>query len=327
MTAPPEAGKPASLQIRTRTVLAIAGPTCSGKSALATAVAQQAGGVVINADSMQVYSELRILTARPTETEEAAVPHRLYGVRPAAKPGNVAWWCSCATAEIDAAHEAGLLPILCGGTGLYFEALRAGLSNIPDPGESARDEARTLLRVLGPENVHARLAEADPKTAASLRPSDSQRIARAWEVWRGTGRGLAAWKEVQSNEAPPWHWEAVLLEPPRDELRSAIHLRFNAMLEAGAIEEVRALMAQNLDPALPAMRAHGVPELCAMLRHEITLPDAARLATLSTGQYTKRQTTWFRHHVLAARQIMLPKRVAADEASAIAHDCIQKLEM
>ena len=326
MTAQSEAGNPSSLQNHTKSVLAIAGPTCSGKSALAAAFAEQAGGVVINADSMQVYRELRILTARPTEAEEAAVPHRLYGTRPAAEPGNAAWWSACAHAEINAAHQAGLLPILCGGTGLYFEALRTGLANIPDPGEEARDEARTLLRVLGPENLHARLAEADPETASALRSSDSQRIARAWEVWRGTGRGLAAWTQRHNAQEQPWTWQAVLLEPPRDELRSAIRLRFAAMLEEGAIEEVRSLLAQKLDPALPAMRAHGVPELAAVLRSEITLSEAARLATLATGQYTKRQTTWFRHHTLAPGQLTLPDRVAAADAHQVAHDCIQRFE-
>lgn len=282
-------------------VLAIAGPTCSGKSALALALAERLGGTIVNADSMQVYRELRIVTARPTPEDEAAIPHRLYGIRPAAESGSVAWWCEQATAAIAEAHEAGRLPILCGGTGLYFAALKQGLANIPDPGEAARLEARTLLADGGPEALHRRLAEHDPRTASSLRPTDSQRIARAWEVLSGTGRGLSAW---QTDQAPPpehdWHWQAIVLDPPRATLRHAIATRFAAMIEAGAVAEIRDLLAQNLSPALPAMRAHGVPELSAMLRGEITLAEAQRLACIATGQYTKRQATWFRHRHIAA---------------------------
>ena len=274
--------------------LIVAGPTCSGKSALAMDLAERFGGAVINADSMQVYRELRVLTARPTLADEARVPHALYGVRPAAWPGNAAWWRAAALDAMDAARTAGCVPILCGGTGMYLAALTAGLADIPDPGPAARAEARALLDDLGAPGLHARLREADPATAATLRPSDAQRLARAWEVWRGTGRGLAAW---QAEAAPPapWRFRLVLLDPPRDALRAAIAGRFDAMLDAGALDEVRALLAQRLDPALPAMRAHGVPELAAHLRGELALDEAARRATLATGQYTKRQATWFRH--------------------------------
>lgn len=274
--------------------LIVAGPTCSGKSALAMDLAGRFGGTVINADSMQVYRELRVLTARPTPADEVRVPHALYGVRPAADPGSVAWWRAAALEAMDAARAAGRLPILCGGTGMYLAALTAGLADIPDPGPAARAEARALLDDLGAPGLHARLREADPATAAGLRPSDAQRLARAWEVWRGTGRGLAAW---QAEAAPPapWRWRMVLLDPPRDALRAAIAGRFDAMLDAGALDEVRALLAQRLDPALPAMRAHGVPELAAHLRGELALDEAARRAALATGQYTKRQATWFRH--------------------------------
>jgi len=279
-------------------VLIVAGPTCSGKSALALALAQALGGVVINADSMQVYRELRVLTARPTREEEAQVPHRLYGVRPAAEPGNAAWWREAARAEIAAARAARRLPILCGGTGMYFATLRQGLAEIPVIDGAARAEARTLLAEIGPAALHARLALADPDTAARLRPSDSQRLARAWEVLRATGRGLAAWQASPSATAT-MPCAAILLDPPREALREAIAGRFAAMLEQGALDEVRGLLALGLDPALPAMRAHGVPELSAYLRGEISLDDAARRAELVTGQYTKRQATWFRHHELA----------------------------
>ena len=280
---------------RKRSALIVAGPTCSGKSALALHLARRWGGTVINADSMQVYRELRILTARPTPEDEAAAPHRLYGVRPAAEPGSVAWWRGGALEAMEAAE----LPILCGGTGLYLRALTTGLADIPDPGEPARAEARTLLAELGAASLHARLREADPGTAATLRPGDGQRIARAWEVWRGTGRGLADWLHTAPIESG-WQFGAILLDPPRAHLRTAIAARFAAMLHQGALEEVAAMLDQRLDPALPAMRAHGVPELGAYMRGEITLLEAERRAVLATGQYTKRQATWFRHQPLAA---------------------------
>ncbi len=275
--------------------LIVAGPTASGKSALALALAERLGGVVINADAMQVYRELRIVTARPTAAEEARVPHRLYGVRAAAEPGSAAWWRGAALREMADAR----VPILCGGSGLYLAALTEGIADIPDPGEAARAEARRRLAEQGPAALHAALAAVDPATAARLRPSDSQRIARAWEVWAGTGRGLAAWQAERGTPAP-WRFAAILLDPPRAALREAIARRFAAMIAQGAVAEVAALLALRLDPALPAMRAHGVPELAAHLRGEITLAEAQRRAELVTGQYTKRQATWFRHHALAA---------------------------
>lgn len=276
----------------------VAGPTASGKSALALDLAERLRGTIINANSMQMYAEMRVLTARPTPQEEARVPHRLYGIRPAAQPGSAAWWRAQALTAMEQARRQDRLPILTGGTGLYFAALAQGLAEIPDPGPKARAEARALLGQLGAPELHARLASEDPATAARLNPNDSQRIARAWEVWRATGTGLAAW-QAQLGTPPPWRFTAVLLDPPRDELRAAITSRFQAMLEQGALDEVRGLLKQGLDPTLPSMRAHGVPELSAHLRGEITLQEAGRRTELVTGQYTKRQATWFRHHPLA----------------------------
>ncbi len=272
-----------------RKALILAGPTCSGKSALALGLAKLLGGTVINADSMQVYRELRILTARPSPEEETLVPHRLYGVRPAAEPGNAAWWRATALAEMEACPG---LPIICGGTGLYLSSLTAGIAGIPEPDPACRAEARALLAELGAPALHARLAEHDPKTAFALRPSDGQRIARAWEVWRSTGQGLSVWQTMPAPDSG-WRFRAILLDPPRDALRQSIATRFTAMLEQGAIAEVQSLLALGLDPALPAMRAHGVPELSAYLRGEILLSEAQRRACLATGQYTKRQATWF----------------------------------
>jgi tRNA dimethylallyltransferase len=298
----------------TLAALIVAGPTASGKSALALELAERLHGTIINSDAMQVYRELRILTARPTADETARVPHVLYGVRPASQPGSAAWWRDAALAEMAAARDAGRLPILTGGSGLYFTALTEGLANIPDPGPAARAEARSLLKEIGPAALHARLAGEDPATAARLRPTDSQRVARAWEVWRGTGTGLAAW-QTRAAQPAPWRFAAILLDPPRTELRTAIAARFDAMLREGALDEVRALLAPRLDPALPAMRAHGVPELAAHLRGEITLEEARRRTELVTGQYTKRQATWFRHHRLAdpARSYMIHARFTDQE--------------
>lgn len=274
----------------------LAGPTASGKSALALALAERLRGTVINADSMQVYRELRIITARPDDADLARAPHALYGVRPAAEAGTVAWWRGAALAEMDKARAAGRVPILCGGTGLYFAALTDGLVEIPPIPPPVRADSRRLLAELGPAGLHARL---DPGTAARLRPSDSQRIARAHEVLVATGRGLASWQAEAGTGPAPWRFAAILLDPARAALREAIAARWQAMLAAGALEEVRRLGALGLDPALPAMRAHGVPELLAHCAGRMTLEAASARAILNTGQYTKRQATWFRHHALA----------------------------
>ncbi len=286
-------------------LLIVAGPTASGKSALALACAQRYGGTVINADAMQCYRELRIITARPSPADEAAAPHRLYGVRAAAEPGDAAWWRAAALAELEAAkHGPARLPILCGGTGMYLAALLHGITDIPAPGEAARAEARALLAELGAAGLHARLAAVDPVTAARLRPGDSQRVARAWEVWRGTGKGLSAWQDQPAAPLIGWDIRMILLDPPRPALRAAIEARFEAMLAAGALEEVRALLTLGLDPALPLMRAHGVPELAAHLRGELSLEAAAANAVLATSRYTKRQATWFRHQKLVSDPAM-----------------------
>ncbi|MFC4168690.1 tRNA (adenosine(37)-N6)-dimethylallyltransferase MiaA [Teichococcus aestuarii] len=286
--------------------LLVAGPTASGKSALALGLAARLGGVVINTDSMQVYAGLAVLTAQPSAAEQAEAPHRLYGERDPAEAASVAWWRERALAEMAAAHAAGRLPILCGGTGMYFRALAEGLVEIPPIPEAAREEARGLLAAEGPAALHARLAAVDPGTAARLRPTDSQRLARAFEVWRGTGRGLSAWLPeggagpARRPDGTPWRLAALRLDQVREALREATALRWEAMLRAGAVEEVRALLARGLDPALPAMRAHGVPELAAMLAGRWDRAEAGRRACLAIGQYTKRQATWFRHQTLAA---------------------------
>ncbi len=311
LAAEPERSK---AEVGARKALIVAGPTASGKSALAALIAEEIGGTVINADAMQLYRELRVLTARPTPEEEARVPHRLYGVRPAAEPATAAWWRTAALAVMDEARAAGRLPILCGGSGLYLAALIEGLSEIPEIAPQARAEARALLAAIGPAGLHARLAEVDPATAARLLSSDSQRVARAFEVWLSTGRGLSAWQTGASGTPQPFRFAAILLDPPRAALRAAIAQRFAGMLAAGALDEVRALRSLRLDPALPALRAHGVPELSAHLEGRLDLAEAASRAVLVTGQYAKRQTTWFRHHELAdpARTHTIHARIAIE---------------
>ena len=184
--------------------LFVVGPTASGKSALALEIAERLGGTIINADSMQLYRELHLITARPSAADEARAPHLLYGVRPAAEAASVAWWRDAALAAMEEAHAAGRLPIICGGTGMYCAALTQGLAAIPPIPAPAREEARRLLAEEGPAALHARLAAEDPASAVRLRPSDSQRIARAWEVWRGTGRGIATWQAEASAAPAPW---------------------------------------------------------------------------------------------------------------------------
>lgn len=273
-----------------RQALIIAGPTASGKSALALALAERFGGTVINADSMQVYRELRIVTARPSPADEEAAPHLLYGVRAASEPGSVAWWRRAALAAMETAQ----FPIICGGTGLYLQALISGLADIPEPDPAARAEARALLEQIGSSELHARLAAVDAMTAAGLRPSDGQRLARAWEVWRSTGRGLASWQQEAGNPAP-YAFRMIQLDPARDILRVSLETRFDAMLAAGALDEIRTLLALGLDPTLPALRAVGVPELAAVLRGDIGLGEARDRAVAASRRYVKRQATWFRN--------------------------------
>ena len=261
------------------------------------AFARAHNGTIINADAMQCYQDLRVVTARPSFADEEQAIHRLYGVRAATEPANAAWWQNAARAEMEQAS----FPILCGGTGMYFSALVNGIADIPEPGEAARQEARLLLSRIGPEALHARL---DAATAARLKPQDSQRIARAYEVLVGTGQGLAHWQAQPTTGLQGWHLKMILLDPPRPELRVAIAARFEVMLKAGAMEEVAALLARDLPPDLPLLRAYGVPELAAYQRGEITLDEAKERTIRASFQYTKRQMTWFRHQALVRKTDM-----------------------
>ncbi|MBT5267494.1 MAG: tRNA (adenosine(37)-N6)-dimethylallyltransferase MiaA [Rhodospirillaceae bacterium] len=277
--------------------IVIAGPTASGKSALALRIAEEFGGVVINADSMQVYDELSILTARPGAEDEARVPHRLYGALSAAEVCSVARWRDMALVEIEAAHAAGQLPVICGGSGLYLKALTDGLAKVPEIPADIRQQARTLHLEIGGEAMHARLAEHDPEMAGRLAPGNTQRLIRAWEVLQATGRSLSDWQAQSQDASPTVQAFTITLMPERALLYAACDARFDAMLAAGALEEVRRLAALGLDPALPAMKALGVPQLLAVERGQMLLEEATEIAKRETRRYAKRQMTWFRHQI------------------------------
>jgi tRNA dimethylallyltransferase len=280
------------------TAILIAGPTASGKSALALVLAEKYGGLIINADSMQVYRDLRIITARPTPDEEARAPHRLYGHVDAAENYSVGRWCVDVQATLAKAERAGQLPIVVGGTGLYFKALTQGLAAVPPTPAEIRTAVRARLAVNGPQGLHTELQQRDPAMAARLKPGDGVRVARALEVFEATGRSLAEWqRDGMPGILKPEHAIKIFLTPDRAELHRRIDARFDAMLDADALDEVCALDARGLDPLLPVMKAHGVPWLRRYLRGEITLEAAATGAKQDTRRYTKRQLTWFRNQM------------------------------
>ena len=276
--------------------LLIAGPTASGKTALALSLADQFGGAIINTDSMQVYRDLSIITARPTAEEMARAPHYLFGTVDAAENYSVARWLADAGAALRSIEAEGRFPIFVGGTGLYFRALTQGLSDIPPVPEAVRAALRDWAEGRAAEDIHARLAALDPETAATLRPSDPQRNLRALEVFTATGRSLLSFHAerkgavLQSDEVL-----SIFLAPDRDLLRARIDARFDGMMAAGALQEVERLVARGLDPALPAMRAHGVPGLIRALRGDISFDEAIEKGKADTRAYSKRQHTWFRH--------------------------------
>jgi tRNA dimethylallyltransferase len=276
----------------------IAGPTASGKSALALELAEKTDGVVINTDSMQVYADLRVLTARPSPEEEARAPHRLYGHIDAAVNFSAGHFVGDAASELREARAQNRLPIFVGGTGLYFKALTRGLSAVPAIPAEIRDDVRARLERNGVEALHAELALRDPLAAERLKPRDRTRIARALEVVEATGRPLTDWHR----EGPPpllasGEFRALFLAPEREALYARIDARFTAMLRLGALDEVAQLAARRLDPLLPAMKAHGVPPLMKHLAGDITLEEATDIGRADTRHYAKRQFTWFRHQV------------------------------
>lgn len=305
-----------------RKIVIICGPTASGKSARALEMARQQNGVLINADAMQLYKELHILTARPTKEEEAQAPHALYGILQGNDPGSAGRWLGIAAEAIDRAWSQGQQPIVVGGTGLYIKALMEGLSPIPEVPAEVRERVRTLASswrakqsnpggaknpdriAVSPsaprndESLHAVLSFRDPEMAARLRPSDTQRILRALEVVEATGKSLAWW-QAQPRQAPfpNVEFEIATLEVPRGELYRRCDARFLNMMENGALEEVRALLGLGYDTRLPIMRVVGVPEMAAYLRGDTTLDEAIAKAQQATRRYAKRQMTWIRNQM------------------------------
>ncbi len=276
----------------------IGGPTASGKSALAATLAAKLGGVVVNADSMQVYRDLRIITARPGSAEMDAAPHALFGAVDGAVNYSVNLWLGDAARQLELAQAAGLLPIFAGGTGLYFKALTQGLSAIPPVPPDVRRSVREAAEGLSAPQLHDRLAAVDPLAAARLRPTDPQRILRALEVQAATGRSLVAFQATRSNPLLPVEGcLAVFLAPERSTLRARIDERFDGMMEAGALDEVAVLARRGLDPELPVMRAHGVPPLLRHLRGELTCDEAVAIGKADTRRYIKRQETFARHQL------------------------------
>lgn len=278
----------------------IAGPTASGKSAAALALAERLGGCVINADSMQVYKNLRILTARPSAEEETRVPHALYGFLAGHDAYSVGRWMSDVEGAIAEAEARGQLPVITGGTGLYFKALLEGLSPVPDIPERIRRRWRRIARETSGPELHEMLVERDPAMAERLRPSDPQRITRALEVIEATGRSLADWQRQPGRGLlDEGDVLKIVVAPEREILNQRIDARLVRMLDNGAVEEVRALAAQKLDPGLPIMRALGVAPLIAHLRGEVDRADAVETVNTQTRRYAKRQATWAKSNMIS----------------------------
>ncbi|MEK7819624.1 MAG: tRNA (adenosine(37)-N6)-dimethylallyltransferase MiaA [Pseudomonadota bacterium] len=296
-------------ETKTNPVIVVAGATGSGKSALALALARAFGGAIVNADSQQVYRELRILTARPTAAEEAQVPHSLFGCLSASMRCSAGRWLGLALDAIAQIRRAGQLPIVAGGTGLYLKALLEGIAEVPPVPPEAVRAAVARLADIGGEAFRAELAARDPESAARLHSADRQRLVRAMTVVQATGVPLREWqrqaKDRAPNASPVGRFLILALAPPRAALNAALDARFQAMKAAGALDEVRALAAFHLDPTLPALKAVGVAQLLAHLRGEATLDEAVAQAQRATRQFAKRQETWLRgqlraDHVFAA---------------------------
>lgn len=289
----------------------IAGPTASGKSRLALELAKRLDGVVVNADSMQVYSALSILTARPSEAEMAGIPHRLYGHVAPTECYTVARYLEEATAALSDIRAEGRTAIIVGGTGLYFTGLTKGLAPVPEAREDVRADVRSRM---GQGVLHQWLAEVDAAMAARLNPADEQRIARALEVKLSTGKSLG---EFQRGDHNPQVRQAyrIVIAPPRDWLRERIARRFHLMVEAGGLEEARAFAALQLDPTLPAMKAIGVPEMMAVALGAVPEQDGIARAITSTHQFAKRQETWFRNQFSDWRRLNIEELEEVDTLS------------
>ena len=278
-------------------VTLVAGPTASGKSALALRLARSTGAEIVNADSMQVYADLRVVTARPSPTDEAAAPHHLFGVADAAGAWSVGRWLKAATEALADIAARGRPAIVVGGTGLYFRALTMGLAEIPGVPATVRADVQAMYDEIGEAAFRARLAEVDRAAALRIAAADRQRLTRAYEVFAASGRPLSAWQARTDPTLAPGSWRGLVLEPPREAIYARCDQRLAAMLEAGALEEVARLVGRGLDARAPAMKALGVAPFAAHLRGEISLDEALAQARQDTRRYAKRQVTWFRNQV------------------------------
>lgn len=282
----------------------IAGATASGKSAVGMRLAQSYDGVIVNADSMQVYAQMRVLTARPEPADERAVPHRLYGHVSARESYSVARWLEDVREVLGEIERLGQRPIFVGGTGLYFNALTQGLSPMPETDSVVRAFWRGEARRRSAEELHAELMRLDPLTASRLRPSDPQRIVRALEVFQSTGQPLARWQaQAGTPVLPAGAWTGLVIAPERETIYRRAEARFDQMMASGALDEVRHLRQMQLDPELPAMRALGVAPLMQHLDGEIALEVAIEMAKTQTRRYVKRQLTWLRRYMIAWRWV------------------------
>ncbi|MCY4429755.1 MAG: tRNA (adenosine(37)-N6)-dimethylallyltransferase MiaA [Rhodospirillales bacterium] len=298
-------------------VFVVAGPTASGKSTLAEALARRLRGQVVNADSVQLYGAFRILTARPSPAAEQRLPHRLYGILGPSDRCSAGRWRSLALDAVTGGHAARRPSVVVGGSGLYLEALLHGFAPIPCVPHSVRQAAARRLAAIGPAALHDELREVDPVLAARLEPGDRQRIVRGWEVWQATGRALSSWQESAPSPAD-LQVRRILLRPPRDAVRAAIEARVERMLAAGALDEVRAFQALDVPEDAPVRKAHGLRPLTRHLQGELSLDAAAVLTVNETRRYARRQDTWFRGRFTADHVLAHPPEVVTNEADALA---------
>ena len=280
-------------------IIVIAGPTASGKSALAVDLALKVGGAVINADSMQMYIDAPILAASPKAEELAKAPHYLYGVFPASRNGSVADWLELAAAQIKRVREMGKIPVVAGGTGFYIDALLYGMTPIPETGEEVKRQVSAFFEEKGVKAMHDELKDFDPVSFVTLKANDTTRVRRAWEVYLDTGITMPEWQSRPKAKAVEASFLTAKFLPPTKDLDERCRRRFDRMLGEGGLEEAKRLYTKGLNPNLPAMKTLGVPELISHFKGERTLEEAAELAKLHTRQYAKRQKTWFRNKLPA----------------------------
>ena len=298
----------------------IAGPTGGGKSALALDLARETDAEIVNADSMQIYGDLRILTARPSVEDEAQAPHHLFGVADAAEAWSVGRWLRAASEVLSDIAARGRPAIVVGGTGLYFRALTQGLADIPELPVQIRRDVAVIYDNLGETAFRETLARVDPAAAARIAPGDRQRLTRAFEVHAATGRSLSDWRSTAPVPIAARGWRGVVLDPPRDELYRRCDARLGAMIESGALDEVAALIARNLHPNLPAMKALGVAPFAALMADRVSRDEALAQARQDTRRYVKRQTTWFRTQTPDWSRIA----TSADFANALSYGLVKR---